>query len=132
MERRPVVRRSPGRRARFLAVAAARFHRDGHHRVSTAETAAEVGTTAPALYRHFRNEPELLLRAVEPGLHAVCAATASGGAAELAEVALERREFGTFWRRCDGSCGRPSGNPRARRARRASRPGGRCSPPAAA
>ncbi|WP_158715022.1 TetR/AcrR family transcriptional regulator [Kitasatospora phosalacinea] len=100
MERRPaVVRRPPGRRARILAVAAARFHRDGYHRVSMAEIAAEVGITAPALYRHFRSKPELLLRAVESGLHAVCAATASGGAAELAEVALERREFGTLWQR---------------------------------
>ncbi|MFB7944512.1 TetR/AcrR family transcriptional regulator [Kitasatospora phosalacinea] len=94
-----MVRRPPGRRARILAVAAARFRRDGYHRVSTAEIAAEVGITAPALYRHCRNEPELLLRAVESGRHAVCAATASGGAAELAEVALERREFGALWQR---------------------------------
>ncbi|GLW70049.1 TetR family transcriptional regulator [Kitasatospora phosalacinea] len=99
VQRRPVVRRPPGRRARILAVAAARFHRDGYHRVSMAEIAAEVGITAPALYRHFRNKSELLLRAVESGLHAVCAATASGGAVELAELALERREFGTLWQR---------------------------------
>ncbi|MFJ1752910.1 TetR/AcrR family transcriptional regulator [Kitasatospora sp. NPDC088134] len=99
VERRPVVRRPPGRRARILAVAAARFHRDGYHRVSMAELAAEVGITAPALYRHFRGKPELLRCAVESGLDALCAALAAGGAAELAGLALERRELGTLWQR---------------------------------
>ncbi|MFJ5230626.1 TetR/AcrR family transcriptional regulator [Kitasatospora sp. NPDC088391] len=98
-EHRPVVRRPPGRRARILAVAADRFHRDGYHRVSMAELAAEVGITAPALYRHFRGKPELLCCAVESGLDALCAALASGGAVELAELALERRGFGTLWQR---------------------------------
>ncbi|WP_143686940.1 TetR/AcrR family transcriptional regulator [Streptomyces sp. TLI_171] len=98
MEQRPVVRRPPGRRARILTVAAGRFHRDGYHRVSMADLAAELGITAPALYRHFRGKPELLRCAVESGLDAVCAALAADGPA-LAEVALERREFGTLWQR---------------------------------
>nr|WP_255519083.1 helix-turn-helix domain-containing protein [Kitasatospora sp. SID7827] len=41
----------------------------------------------------------MLLRAVESGLDALCAALAAGDPRALAELALERREFGTLWQR---------------------------------
>ncbi|MEV4557103.1 helix-turn-helix domain-containing protein [Kitasatospora sp. NPDC049285] len=102
--RRTVVRRPPGRRARILAVAAGQFHRDGYHQVSMAAIAAEVGITAPALYRHYRGKAELLRCALESGLAAVHEAVAAAGdgpglCAALAEAAVERREFGTLWQR---------------------------------
>ncbi|GAA2232152.1 MULTISPECIES: TetR/AcrR family transcriptional regulator [Kitasatospora] len=102
---REVVRRPPGRRAQILAVASEQFHRRGYHQISMAEVAAEVGITAPALYRHYRNKPELLLRAVESDLAAVRAAVRAGHrdldglCGALAAVAVEHRALGTLWQR---------------------------------
>ncbi|MGW6917373.1 TetR/AcrR family transcriptional regulator [Kitasatospora sp. NPDC054939] len=101
-----VRRRPPGRarRARILAVAADRFHRDGYHQVSMAEVAAGVGITAPALYRHFRGKSELLDRAVHQGLGALLdglrtADGTAGAGAVLAAVAVEHRPLGTLVQR---------------------------------
>ncbi|MGK4581580.1 TetR/AcrR family transcriptional regulator [Kitasatospora sp. HPMI-4] len=102
---REVVRRPPGRRAQILAVASEQFHRRGYHQISMAEVAAEVGITAPALYRHYRSKPELLLRAVESDLAAVHTAVHAGHrdldglCAALAAVAVEHRALGTLWQR---------------------------------
>ncbi|MDH6124531.1 TetR/AcrR family transcriptional regulator [Kitasatospora sp. GP82] len=101
---RGVVRRPPGRKAQILAVASEQFHRRGYHQISMAEVAAEVGITAPALYRHYRSKPELLLRAVESDLAAVRTAVRSaqgldGLCAALAAVAVDHRALGTLWQR---------------------------------
>ncbi|MEV8093651.1 helix-turn-helix domain-containing protein [Kitasatospora sp. NPDC085879] len=100
-----VVRRPPGRKAQILAAAAGQFHRRGYHQVSMAELAAEVGITAPALYRHFRSKPELLLRAVTADLDALHTAVraGTGGTADLctalAAAAVDHRTLGTLWHR---------------------------------
>ncbi|MFB7666814.1 TetR/AcrR family transcriptional regulator [Kitasatospora sp. NPDC056138] len=102
---REVVRRPPGRGAQILAVASGQFHRRGYHQISMAEVAAEVGITAPALYRHYRSKPELLLRAVESDLSALRAAVRAdhrdlgGLCAALAAVAVQHRALGTLWQR---------------------------------
>ncbi|MFG2825580.1 TetR/AcrR family transcriptional regulator [Kitasatospora sp. NPDC048365] len=102
---RAVVRRPPGRRAVILAAAEGQFHRRGYHQVSMAEVAAEVGITAPALYRHFRSKPELLRSAVAAGLDALREAVRAGSGgperlcAALAEVAIDHRALGTLWQR---------------------------------
>lgn len=41
--------------------------------MSVADVAAEVGITAPALYRHFRNKPDLLHNAVQAGIDSLVA-----------------------------------------------------------
>ncbi|MEU2625480.1 helix-turn-helix domain-containing protein [Kitasatospora sp. NPDC007106] len=100
-----VVRRPPGRKAQILAAAAEQFHRRGYHLVSMADVAAEVGITAPALYRHFRSKPELLLRAVDTDLQALRTAVRAGGGspadlcAALAPAAVDHRALGTLWHR---------------------------------
>ncbi|GAA2838130.1 TetR/AcrR family transcriptional regulator [Kitasatospora paracochleata] len=102
---RAAGRRPPGRRAQVLAAAEGLFHRRGYHRVSMAEVAAEVGITAPALYRHFRSKPELLRCAVTGGLDALREAVRAGKdgpeqlCAALAPAAIDHRALGTLWRR---------------------------------
>lgn len=100
-----IRRRPPGRRAQILAAAAGQFHRRGYHQVSMAEVAAEVGITAPALYRHVRNKPELLLHAVAADLAELRAAVRAGAGGpqdlceSLAAAAVDRRALGTLWQR---------------------------------
>ncbi|WP_371497899.1 TetR family transcriptional regulator [Kitasatospora sp. NBC_00374] len=105
MAEREIVRRPPGRRAQILAAAVGLFHRHGYHQVSMAEVAAEVGITAPALYRHFRGKPELLRCAVESELAVLGEAVRRGAdgpdglCAALAAAAIEHRALGTLWQR---------------------------------
>jgi AcrR family transcriptional regulator len=68
--------------------------------------AQEVGITAGALYRHFRNKPELLYRVLLDGLDAFEAAVAGTARADLdgllramAALAMDRRELGVLWQR---------------------------------
>ncbi|WP_158702211.1 TetR/AcrR family transcriptional regulator [Kitasatospora sp. MMS16-BH015] len=102
---RAAVRRPPGRRGLILQVAGTRFHRYGYHQTSMAEVAAEVGITAPALYRHFRGKPELLRQVLLRELAALRSAARAGAAgpgplcAELAAAAVDHRGFGTLWQR---------------------------------
>ncbi|MEV4615040.1 helix-turn-helix domain-containing protein [Kitasatospora sp. NPDC049258] len=102
---RVIVRRPPGRRERAVAAAVGQFHRRGYHRVSMAEVAAEVGITAPALYRHFRGKPELLRCALEAELAALAQSVEAGAAgpaelcAALAAAAVDHRALGTLWQR---------------------------------
>ncbi|MFJ8040582.1 TetR/AcrR family transcriptional regulator [Kitasatospora sp. NPDC096147] len=99
------TRRSPGRKAQILAVAAERFHRDGYHRVSMAELAAELGVTAPALYRHVPGKAELLRQVLAAELAALRGAVRAGAAGEaglraaLAAAAIDHRALGTLWQR---------------------------------
>ncbi|MFF8771286.1 TetR family transcriptional regulator [Kitasatospora sp. NPDC015120] len=104
-------------------MAAGRFHRDGHHRVPTAEVAAGVGITAPALYRHFRGELELLDRTVRVGQDALAGAARSavrsaGPSGGPAPSTVGRR--------------RPDGGPAGRRAARTRRRGRRVALPVGA
>ena len=55
-ERKP----SATRRAQILQVAAELFARRGFHGVSIADLGVAVGTTGPALYRHFASKEALL------------------------------------------------------------------------
>ncbi|MDH6576663.1 helix-turn-helix domain-containing protein [Kitasatospora sp. MAP5-34] len=102
---RGTARRPPGRKAQLLGAAGELFHRRGYHQVSMAEVAAEVGITAPALYRHFRGKPELLRRVVDlelSALHEAVLAGADGPAAlcaALAAAAVDHRTLGTLWQR---------------------------------
>ncbi|QTI69003.1 TetR/AcrR family transcriptional regulator [Gordonia polyisoprenivorans] len=59
------------RRIQLANVAARNFHELGYHRVSLAALATEVGLTAPAVYRHFRNKQALLAAAIASGLDLV-------------------------------------------------------------
>ncbi|MEV4147677.1 helix-turn-helix domain-containing protein [Amycolatopsis sp. NPDC049691] len=94
------LRPDAAQRRRQLAETAARwFHRYGFHHVSLADVASEVGLTAPALYRHFRNKKALLAAAVGAGLDVVEAAWENSGP-EFAELlsglvgaALQRRDL---------------------------------------
>ena len=82
-----------------METAARHFHRHGFHGVAMADVANQVGLTAPALYRHFRNKKALLAATVETGLDLVDAAWESAGQQlgdllfNLAGVALERRDL---------------------------------------
>ncbi|WP_165922477.1 TetR/AcrR family transcriptional regulator [Pseudonocardia endophytica] len=83
------------RRRELAEVAAGHFHRYGFHGVSLAAVAADVGITAPAVYRHFRNKNALLSGAISTGLDHVDAGLAGAGSLDeavdrLAGAALAR------------------------------------------
>lgn len=103
---RQVRRRPRDRKAQIIAVAAGLFHRHGYHAVTMGGIAHEVGITAGALYRHFRNKPELLNRTLLDGLDAFEGAVAGtprgdldGLLRALARLAMDRRELGVLWQR---------------------------------
>ncbi|MEU0689227.1 TetR/AcrR family transcriptional regulator [Streptomyces uncialis] len=102
--RRTVARRPPDRKARIVAAAAELFRTRGYHNVSVADVAAEVGITAPALYRHFRGKPDLLLQVVDTTITTVAASAAEApdlGAylRSSASAAVERRGSAVLWQR---------------------------------
>jgi AcrR family transcriptional regulator len=83
------------RRRELAEVAAGHFHRVGFHGVSLAAVATDVGITAPAVYRHFRNKNALLSGAISTGLDHVDAGLAGATSLteaidRLADAALER------------------------------------------
>lgn len=53
-------RRVPSRRQQILRAAASLFAERGFHGVSVDDIGARMGTTGPALYRHFRSKDEVL------------------------------------------------------------------------
>ncbi|GAA0999995.1 TetR/AcrR family transcriptional regulator [Acrocarpospora macrocephala] len=94
------ARLGAGQRRRQLAeTAARRFYRYGYHAVALADVAAEVGVTAPAVYRHFRNKNALLAGAIDGALDVVDAAFAAAAESlddllfRLAGAALDRRDL---------------------------------------
>ncbi len=101
------VRRRPrDRKAQIISVAAGLFHRHGYHAVTMEGIAQNVGITAGALYRHFRNKPELLNRTLMDSLDAFEAAVADTPAGDvrrllraMAKLAMDRRELGVLWQR---------------------------------
>lgn len=61
----PARKRPRDRRDQILAAATRLYAAHGYHDVSMAQVAAEVGVTASALYRHFRNREDLFAETVE-------------------------------------------------------------------
>ncbi|MEU1476356.1 TetR family transcriptional regulator [Streptomyces sp. NPDC005760] len=87
------------RRRQLAETAARRFYRYGFHAVALADVATEVGVTAPAVYRHFRNKNALLAGAIDSGLDVADAALDGAGQSlddtlfRLAGAALDRRDL---------------------------------------
>ncbi|MGW0593806.1 TetR/AcrR family transcriptional regulator [Streptosporangium sp. NPDC002607] len=87
------------RRRQLAQTAARRFYRYGYQAVALADVAAEVGVTAPAVYRHFRNKNALLAGAIDSALDVVDAAFTTDTDSlddllfELAGAALDRRDL---------------------------------------
>ncbi|MEU0990355.1 TetR/AcrR family transcriptional regulator [Streptomyces sp. NPDC005953] len=101
---RATARRPPDRKARIAAAAGDLFCERGYHNVSVADVAASVGITAPALYRHFKGKPDLLLHVVT-GVIEKIAATAQA-APDLdsylcasAARSVDRRGAAILWQR---------------------------------
>lgn len=101
-----VVRRPPrDRKQQILAAAGELFREHGYHNVSVAQVAAAVGITAPALYRHFKNKPDLLYAAVNAGIESLYDRVA--GAEDLktlitelaASVSKRRGGLSLLWQR---------------------------------
>ncbi|WP_329204740.1 TetR/AcrR family transcriptional regulator [Streptomyces sp. NBC_00683] len=101
---RTTARRPPDRKARIVAAAADLFREHGYHNVSVTDVAAAVGITAPALYRHFRGKPDLLLQVVQRTIAAVSQSVEESADLESylrssAAQALERRGSAVLWQR---------------------------------
>ncbi|GAA2120862.1 TetR/AcrR family transcriptional regulator [Kitasatospora saccharophila] len=101
---RTATRRPADRREQIIKAASELFCERGFHNVSTADVAAAVGITAPALYRHFRNKQDLLLQVVTSTIDAIAERVA--GSADLgaylqasATRSLDRRGAATLWQR---------------------------------
>jgi AcrR family transcriptional regulator len=106
--RRARAQPSEQRRRALAEAAADAFHRRGFHGVTVAGVAAEVGVSAPAVYRHFRSKSELLVGAIETGLdeidEALRRAADDGGGLDaiidrLASAAQHRSDFWTLSQR---------------------------------
>lgn len=102
--KRKPARRPPDRKARIVAAAAGLFRTRGYHNVSLADVASEVGITAPALYRHFRGKPDLLLHVVDSTVAVVAASVAAAPDLDTylrvsASEAPDRRGSAVLWQR---------------------------------
>lgn len=65
LTRTRTTRRGSRRKTELLAASAPLFAQYGYHNVSMDDIAAAVGITGPALYRHFPNKHEVLVRAID-------------------------------------------------------------------
>ncbi|MCO1654142.1 TetR/AcrR family transcriptional regulator [Pseudonocardia humida] len=94
--------RPKDRRASILATAGVLFHRRGYVGTSLEDIAAELGITAPALYRHFRGKAALYTAALESNLveleRSVAASTSVDEIVRgLARVGVEHPTLGLLW-----------------------------------
>ncbi|WP_328867138.1 TetR/AcrR family transcriptional regulator [Streptomyces sp. NBC_00304] len=101
---RTATRRPPDRKARIISAAAVLFRDRGYHNVSVADVAAEVGITAPALYRHFRGKPDLLFQVVDSTISTLAASVAAAPDLDTylrssASRTMERRGSAVLWQR---------------------------------
>ncbi|MGW8762922.1 TetR/AcrR family transcriptional regulator [Streptomyces sp. NPDC055815] len=101
---RTATRRPPDRKARIVSAASDLFCESGYHNVSVADVAAAVGITAPALYRHFRGKPDLLLHVVTGSISSIAAAAQEAESLEAylqssAVRSVERRGSAVVWQR---------------------------------
>lgn len=104
MSKAAPVRRPRDRKQQIINSAAQLFCEQGYHNVTLAEVASSVGITAGALYRHFRNKDELLLRTVQDGIHTVEIGIAESPDLDAllqstAAGALDRRGLPLLWQR---------------------------------
>ncbi|MFE7134356.1 TetR/AcrR family transcriptional regulator [Streptomyces sp. NPDC057638] len=102
--KRTTARRPPDRKARIVAAAAELFCERGYHNVSVADVAAAVDITAPALYRHFRGKPDLLLQVVTSSIDAIAEAVATAPDLDTylrtaVSRAIDRRGTAVLWQR---------------------------------
>ncbi|WP_213574109.1 TetR/AcrR family transcriptional regulator [Rhodococcus sp. USK13] len=88
------------RRAQLAKAAADRFRKQGYQNVSIRQVAEDVGLTAPALYRHYKNKQSLLHAALNVDLERAEALVAEtrnmpfeDALALFAEAALHHRNF---------------------------------------
>ncbi|WP_165495096.1 TetR/AcrR family transcriptional regulator [Actinomadura roseirufa] len=98
------ARRPPDRKAQIVAAAAGRFTASGYHTVAMGDIATDVGITAGALYKHFRNKQELLFRVIMDGLDAateICrnAANVDDLLDACAAFSLDHRDLPVLWQR---------------------------------
>ncbi|MGW1948910.1 TetR/AcrR family transcriptional regulator [Streptomyces sp. NPDC001940] len=101
---RTTARRPPDRKARIVAAASGLFRERGYHNVSVADVAAEVGITAPALYRHFRGKPDLLLHVVDATVNAISVSLDAAPDLDTylratANETMDRRGSAVLWQR---------------------------------
>ncbi|MFG3168577.1 TetR/AcrR family transcriptional regulator [Streptomyces sp. NPDC048200] len=101
---RTTARRPPDRRARIVAAASVLFREHGYHNVSVADVAAEVGITAPALYRHFKGKPDLLAHVVDATIVSITESVAAAPDLDTylrtsASQTLDRRGSAVLWQR---------------------------------
>lgn len=101
---RTTARRPPDRKARIVSAASELFRERGYHNVSVADVAAAVGITAPALYRHFRGKPDLLLQVVHRTMGAISRSVEGSTDLETylrssANRTLEGRGAAVLWQR---------------------------------
>ncbi|MFI1018773.1 TetR/AcrR family transcriptional regulator [Streptomyces sp. NPDC020965] len=101
---RTTTRRPPDRKDRIVTAASDLFRERGYHNVSVADVAEAVGITAPALYRHFRGKPDLLLQVVTRTMTTISASVDE--AADLATYlettaahSMGRRGSAVLWQR---------------------------------
>jgi AcrR family transcriptional regulator len=95
-------RRPKDRRVSILTVASSQFHRHGYAGTSLEVISSEVGISAPALYRHFRNKDELYAAALELNLQELETAIATATTVDdclraLARVGVEFPTVGLLW-----------------------------------
>ncbi|MGW8887468.1 TetR/AcrR family transcriptional regulator [Streptomyces sp. NPDC055749] len=103
-KRRTAARRPPDRKAKIVAAASELFRERGYHNVSVADVAAEVGITAPALYRHFRGKPDLLFHVVDSTISVISTSVASAPDLDTylrstASQTIDRRGSAVLWQR---------------------------------
>ncbi|MER5437086.1 TetR/AcrR family transcriptional regulator [Streptomyces sp. NPDC002790] len=102
--RRTTARRPSDRRARIIAAASGLFRERGYHNVSVADVAADVGITAPALYRHFKGKPDLLVHVVDATMTTITDSAAAAPDLDTylrtsATQTLDRRGSAVLWQR---------------------------------
>ncbi|MEU5397856.1 TetR/AcrR family transcriptional regulator [Streptomyces sp. NPDC005963] len=101
---RATARRPPDRKARIVAAAGELFCERGYHNVSVADVAASVGITAPALYRHFKGKPDLLLHVVTGTIEKIAATAQAAPDLDAylrasATRSVDRRGAAVLWQR---------------------------------
>ncbi|MER5951882.1 TetR/AcrR family transcriptional regulator [Streptomyces sp. NPDC001904] len=102
--RRTSARRPPDRKARIVSAASGLFGARGYHNVSVADVATEVGITAPALYRHFKGKPDLLIHVIDATISTIAQSVAAAPDLDAylrtsAAQTMDRRGSAVLWQR---------------------------------
>ncbi|MFF0815173.1 TetR/AcrR family transcriptional regulator [Rhodococcus sp. NPDC003318] len=99
---RTIERRRPkDRKGQILAAARTRFVEMGYRNVSMAQIAEDVGITAGALYRHFRNKSVLVAAVIESSFDVLPPFGRRGeiaaALADASDYVAEHRDLGALW-----------------------------------